>query len=497
MTGQEFDETYKILVAAAEATPFAKTGGLADVAGSLPKALSAWGNDVRLVIPCYRGIDDWKVLADFPVWVNGRRETAVLRQSYVRARVDDVDRLIPVYFIDSYHYFDRDRFYDFPDDAERWAFFSRAILEMIRVIGWKPDIIHGHDWQTGPLPLLLKTHYVHDPFYSLIATVFTVHNLKYQGNFDREALSFLGLGDDYFVPDRVEFYGQVSYLKAGLVFSDLISTVSRRYAREIQGPGRGYGFEGVLAQRSQELFGIPHGVNYHEFNPATDPRLHHNYSVNNALQGKRLNKHALQKELGLPIADLPLIGMVTRFEDNKGIELLQAASDEILRLDVQMVLLGVGERRYEGWARELAWRYPQRVATQIGFNTVLAQRVYAGADIVLFPTRQEPDGMGQLIAMRYGAIPVAHATGGLADTIMDYQQETGGGTGFLFEPYEPSMLVQAIGRALDVYNNAERWRPLVEAAMRQDFSWNRVAGEYMGLYRLAREKVHQRELVMV
>lgn len=495
-TGQEFDETYKILVVAAEATPFAKTGGLGDVAGSLPKALSTWGNDVRLVIPRYRGIDDWKVLGDFPVWVNGRRETAVLRQSHLRARLDDVERLVPVYFVDNYHYFDRDRFYNYADDAERWAFFCRAVLEMIRFLEWRPDIIHGHDWQTGPVPLLLKTHYVHDPFYSSIATVFTVHNLKYQGNFGREALGFLGLGDEFFTPERVEFYGKVSYLKAGLVFADLLSTVSRRYAREIQEPGKGFGLEGVLAQRGQELFGIPHGLNYHEFNPATDPRLHHNYTLANAIQGKRAGKQALQKELGLPIVELPVVGMVTRFESDKGIELLQGA-EELLREDIQLVLLGLGEQRYEAWARDLARRYPERVGLQIGFNTVLAQRIYAGADIMLFLSRLEPDGMGQLIALRYGAIPVAHATGGFADTIMDYDGQAGTGTGFLFSPYEPAALLQAVRRALGVYHNAERWRLLVEAAMRSDFSWNRVAGEYMGLYHLAEQKMRQRELVAV
>lgn len=490
---QQYDETYKILLVAAEAVPFAKTGGLADVVGSLPKALAVYGNDVRVAIPRYRGIEDLTTLGDFPVQVGNRRETAIVRQSYIRAQLDGVERLIPTYLIDNYHYFDRERLHGYGDDAQRWAFFCRAVLEWLRPLSWKPDVIHVHDWHTAPIPVLLKAHYGRDPFYSLMATLLTVHNAQYQGNFGREALDDLGLDASYYSPDQLEFYGKVSYLKAGLLYADLLNTVSRTYTQEVQ-RDRGFGLEGVFAQRADELFGIQNGINYHEFNPATDPRIYRNYSQANWVTGKRENKHALQKELGLPIAEVPVLAVVSRLVEQKGIDLLLAAADDILQNDVQLAVLGQGEARFEDGWRQLRRRYPERVGVTIGFNSVLAQRIYAGADIFLMPSRFEPSGISQLIAMRYGTVPLVHATGGLADTVMDYDEQQGIGTGFSFDRLDASSLVNTVRRALGVYANPDRWRRVVEADLRADFSWNHSASEYMALYASAVAKVRQREL---
>jgi starch synthase len=487
---RELEERYKVLLVSPEVAPFAKVGGLADVCGSLPKALAMLGNDVRVVMPRYQGIDDVRTITDFPVDVGGRRETAILREGVIRAQLHGRERFVPVYFIDNYHYFDREGIYGFWDEAERYAFFCRAVLQMLPKLNWWPDIIHCNDWATGPIPLLLRDQYGSQSLYSRIATVFTIHNLQYQGNFPREVLGLLHLGDGYYHPDRLEFYGQVSYMKAGLLYADMISTVSRTYAREIQRADQGHGMDGVLRMRAFDLMGIVNGINYHEFNPQTDPRLVRNYGPGD-LPGKRENKYALQKELNLPPSDGPLLGMVTRLVDQKGLDLVADSMDELLRQDVQFVLLGSGDRHYEDLFRQIQRAHPEQAAVVIGFNIGLAQRIYAASDLFLMPSRFEPCGLGQLISLRYGAIPVVRATGGLADTISDYDGQRGSGNGFSFKDYSATALQEAVGRALDLYHDPERWRRLVENAMAEDHSWNRSAAEYMGLYQMAINKKRQ------
>ncbi|NLS44544.1 MAG: glycogen synthase GlgA [Firmicutes bacterium] len=488
MNVQQLDETYKILIASPEVAPFAKTGGLADVAGSLPKALTTMGNDVRVVMPKYRGITDYKTIGDFPVQVGSRKATAILREGVIRARLDNVESLVPVYFIDNYHYFDRDNMYMYFDEAERFAFFSKAILEMIKYLQWAPHIIHCNDWQTGPVPLLLREKYPHDPFYRGIASVFTIHNLKYQGNYPKDVLHLLGLGDEYFTPNSIEFYGSASFMKAGILYADVINTVSKTYAKEIQTPIYGQMMDGVLKARSQDVYGILNGLNYHEFNPETDARIYRNYGPEDHNE-KKENKYALQREIGLPPGDAPLIGIVSRLVDQKGLDLVAEVIPEIVQRDIQFVVLGTGDPYYEELFRSFHKTYPNRVAVEIGFNVALAQRIYAGCDMFLMPSRFEPCGLGQLISMRYGTIPIVRSTGGLADTVVNYEPNKQAGNGFTFAEYSSDSLFDAIIRAINTYQDKRRWVALVENVMRHDFSWNRSAAEYMSIYGVARNRL--------
>lgn len=488
MQPQEFDETYRVLIASAEVVPFAKTGGLADVAGSLPKALAMHGNDVRVVLPRYRGIEPERTLGDFPVMVGDRKETAILREGSIMARLGDEERRVPVYFLDNYHYFDRDNIYGYWDEAERYAFFCRAVVAMLRFLNWRPEIIHCNDWQTGPIPALLRQAERQDSFYSDMATVYTIHNLRYQGNFGPEILKLLGLGPEYLTAERMEFYGELSYMKAGIVYADMVSTVSRTYAEEIQTPEFGERMEGVLRSRAEDLYGIVNGINYHEFNPSTDQRIYQRYSD---LEGKKANKYGLQGELELPMRDVPVLGLISRLVDQKGLDLIAQISDELLGHDLQIVVLGTGDPHYEDFFRNLRDRYPDKVGVYIGFNATLAQKIYAGSDLFLMPSRYEPCGLGQLISLRYGTIPIVRETGGLKDTITNYDPDSQHGNGFSFRDYDAAAFLSTIRRALGVYYDEAKWRGLVENALHSDFSWNRSATEYMGLYGSALRRVHR------
>ncbi|MFA5881516.1 MAG: glycogen synthase GlgA [Eubacteriales bacterium] len=483
------DRNLKILVVSTEVVPFAKTGGLADVAGSLPKALTIMGNDTRVVLPRYRGISDVTTVTDFPVKVGNHTETCVVRKSSVEAKTETGGtKQVPIYFIDNYHYFDREGMYCFSDEAERFAFFSMAILEMLKKIDFQPDIIHCNDWQSGPIPLLLRERYGNDPFYSRMATVFTVHNLLYQGNYPKDCLGLLGLGNEYYKPDSLEFYGQISFIKAGLLYADVINTVSKRYAQEIQTPEYGEGFDGLLRKRSQDLYGIVNGINYHEFNPRTDPRIFRNYD-SSSIRDKYENKFGLQKEMDLPVRDLPVLGLISRLVDQKGLHLISESFDELMKEDLQFVVLGSGDKYYEEMFAGLRERYPHKMGLYLGFNGILAQRIYAGADMFIMPSKFEPCGLGQLISLRYGTIPVVRATGGLADTVTDYNPATSSGNGFSFELYDAQTMLKTIRRALRLYSEEpESWRRLVANAMDQDFSWNRSGAEYLELYDTAISK---------
>ena len=476
----------KILYVSAEVSPFAKTGGLADVAGSLPKALAALGNDARIVMPRYKSIRcAMEYLTDFPVLVGNRKETCIIRETEVKTGENSSDGNIPVYFVDSYHYFDRDGIYCHMDDADRFVFFCKAVLEMLPRINFQPDIIHCNDWHTGPVCMLLKEHYKSDSFYSDIKTVFTIHNLEYQGHFSRETMGLFNMGDSMFTPDKVEFYGMFNFMKAGLVYTDVINTVSETYAAEIQTPQYGERLEGLLQKRKADLFGIVNGISYEEFNPETDKRIVRNYSPA-APEVKKENKYALQKEMGLPVGDMPVIGLVSRLSGQKGLDLVIDRMGEILGQDTQFVLLGDGDEYYKNAFREIKRKYPDRFGMYLGFNAPLAQRIYAGCDMFLMPSRFEPCGLGQIISLRYGTIPIVRATGGLAETVADFDADRENGNGFSFTDFNADSMLDAVKRAVRLYREEpETWSELRIRALGLDFSWNVSARKYMELYEKA------------
>ncbi len=475
------DTGLKVLLVSSEAAPFAKTGGLADVAGSLPKALSLQGNDVRVMMPKYKGISDHRTVSDFPVQVGTRKETCIVRKSRIEAKSAGGTKEVPVYLLDNYQYFDRDGLYGFPDEGERFAFFQLAVIRACENLGFIPDVVHCNDWQTGFLPLLMTLRAGENPAWRDVGTCYTIHNLRYQGRFPQDILGLLGVGTQYYHPEGVEYYGEVNFMKAGIMFADVINTVSETYSREIQTPEFGEGLDGVLRKRKRDLYGIVNGLNYHEFNPKSDPRIFSTYDTED-ISKKVCNKHALQRELDLPVSNSPVLGIVTRLVDQKGLDILLDAMPRILGETCQFVLLGTGDKAFEDAFRDLGGRYPEQVAAVIGFNGVLAQKIYAGSDLFLMPSRFEPCGLGQLIAMRYGSIPVVRKTGGLADTVMDYDRTTGSGNGFVFSKYSPGSLSDAVIRALGVYQDKNKWANLVKGAMERDFSWQKQAALYTELY---------------
>jgi len=478
----------KILIAASEMTPYAKTGGLADVVGSLPKALRNLGHDVRVVIPNYKQITVGEYLTDLPVPMDGHLETGIIRHTTLGVK----NETIQVYLVDNHKYFYRDRMYGYADEFDRFNFFTKASLAMLPYLGFQPDVIHCNDWHTALIPLFLKVKFMEEPFYQKIATLFTIHNLQYQGRFPRSVLKALALDDSFFTPEELEYYGEVNFMKAGLLYGDVLNTVSNKYAAEIQTPELGEGLDGLLRKRALDLHGILNGLDYEEINPERDERIYVKYDVK-SLDKKKENKYRLQKELGLSMGDVPLVGVITRLASQKGLDLMAAVIDQIMGLGVQLVLLGTGEDYYEKLFAEVKTRYPQQTSINLGFDAVLAQKIYAGADIFLMPSRFEPCGLGQLISLRYGTIPVVRRTGGLQDTIKNYDPETGYGNGFDFVEYAPEKLLDALSRAVSLYrNNPEAWNKLIHVAMTMDFSWNRSAIKYLELYEKAINKRKQK-----
>ncbi len=472
----------KILFASAEVSPFAKTGGLADVAGSLPSALKEMGCDVRIAMPRYRQIDfPMEYETDFSVDLGAAKKTCIVRKSQTGSEEND----LPVYFIDSYDYYDRDGIYCFYDDADRFAFFCISMLEMLPAVNFKPDIIHCNDWHTGPVCMLLEEKYKNREFYSGMSTVYTIHNLKYQGNFPREVFGLFNLDENAFNADKSEFYGMFSFMKSGLMYASKINTVSAVYAKEIQTPEYGEGMDGILKSRATDLFGILNGIGYSQFNPGTDPNILENYTAD-TFEKKYENKKMLQKELGLPMRDLPVAGIVSRLSGQKGLDLILEKSEEMMKEDMQFVLLGTGDPYYENEFTRLSERHPCQAAVKIGFDAVLAQKIYAGCDMFLMPSRFEPCGLGQLISFRYGTIPVVRATGGLAETVTDYDTDNERGNGFSFTGFSSEELMDALKRALDLYSgDKSSWKELAQRVMKQDYSWQKSALRYIDLYRLA------------
>lgn len=479
----------KILFAASEAAPFAKTGGLADVAGSLPPAIASLGHEVTVIMPYYRQVErhasNFKLVATFLVPLGTWEE----RCDVFEGRMG---RDIIVYFIKKDIYYDRPELYstaqtDYPDNAERFIFFSRAILELCRALNYSPDIIHCNDWQTGLVPLYLKTLYRRSEALYKTKAVFTVHNLGYQGIFWHWDMRLTGLGWEVFTPEGIEFWGKVNFLKAGLIYSDIITTVSKTYSREIQTREYGYGLEGVLVNRSKDLFGIVNGIDYRTWDPARDRSIAKTYSASR-LAGKALCRKALHALIRMPGNDDPLIGMVTRLADQKGLDILTSALPEIMSLGLQLVILGTGDEKYHRILSDAAGRYSKKMRVLLRYDDSLAKNLYAGCDMFLMPSRYEPCGLGQMIAMRYGTVPVVRRTGGLSDTVADYNPKTGRGTGFLFEEYSAPALIACLRRALEVYRDGSKWKRLVQNGMKQDFSWERSAEEYAKVYRKAMKK---------
>ena len=406
----------KVLYVASEAVPFVKTGGLADVAGSLPKELKQKGVDVRVVIPKYSGIkeeyrNNMEHIYDGEINVSWRKKYLGID------RYDYKD--VPFYFIDNQEYFYREGYYGYPDDVERFTFFCRAVLEMLPHIDFWPDVIHMNDWQTGLISVYLKLEHNEDVRYNKIKTVYTIHNLKYQGRFWKGYLpDVLGLDWKYFNNGDLEYFDDINFMKGAIVYSDKVTTVSRSYAKEIQDPYYGEGLEGMLQKRDADLSGIINGLDYEDYNPETDKYIFKNFDVHNAISIKGDNKEQLQKKLGLPVnRKIPMIGMVTRLVEAKGLDLVTRILDELFEYEnVQFVILGTGDRQYEDWFKGLVWRYPKKVSANIFFNNELAHQIYAASDLFLMPSQYEPCGIGQLIALRYGTVPIVRATGGLKDT---------------------------------------------------------------------------------
>jgi starch synthase len=479
----------RILFAASEAAPFAKTGGLADVMGGLPSAVASLGHEVSLVLPRYRQVDvhglGLKRAASFTVPLGSWKE----RCDAFKGRMG---KNVTVYFIDKGVYFDRPELYgtahgDYPDNAERFIFFSRAVLELCRALDLRPDIVHCNDWQTGLTPLYLKRLYADTEGLRGARTVFTVHNLGYQGLFQHRDMRLTGLDWDVFTPDGIEFWGRMNLLKAGLVSSDIITTVSKTYSREIQMPEYGCGLDGVLKSRSADLFGIVNGIDYASYDPARDRALSKKYSAVRPA-GREACRKALHELLGFPYSAAPLIGMVTRLADQKGLDLLTEALPDILSLGARLAILGSGDERYRQALSDAAAGRPESVRVLLRYDDVVARRIYAGCDIFLMPSRYEPCGLGQMIAQRYGAVPVVRKTGGLADTVTDYNARNGRGAGFTFEEYSVDALVACLRRAVETRQDERKWKRLSLSGMNRDFSWERSAKEYVKAYRRALRK---------
>ncbi|MFH0739211.1 MAG: glycogen synthase GlgA [Candidatus Omnitrophota bacterium] len=461
----------KIAICASEVVPFAKTGGLADVAGALPLALEDLRQDVVVIMPKYKSIQEPKFK---------------IRKVKEGISYSTIGKDIKVYFIENEAYFNRDSLYgdkngDYQDNLSRFSYFSRAALDLLKEINFKADIIHVHDWQSCLIPVYLKTLYKDEPFYKKMRTVLTIHNIGYQGLFNREEFPKLGLDWSLFNMENLEFYDKVNILKGGMIFSDIINTVSEAYSREIQGEEFGYGLEGVLAKRKDDLFGILNGLDYFIWNPEDDKFILENFSSANP-EGKHKDKADLQAFCKLPLKkDIPLFGIVSRLAEQKGLDILSEAMDEICNMDIQMVILGTGDLKYHLILEEMVKIYPKVISLHLKFDDTLAHKIYAGSDIFLMPSKYEPCGLGQMISLRYGTIPLVFKTGGLADTINEKN-------GFVFDKYASRELVDTIKKSIKAFKDKKKWTGLISVAMKCNFSWSASAKKYIQLYEKANKK---------
>jgi starch synthase len=509
------EKKLKILIATPEVVPFAKTGGLADVTGSLPKALSNLGHQVKVILPKYKMVDETLfslkgVDINFPEIPLGEKKEKIKLKSYKLSASagmgGPVHSEVEYLFIINDKYYERDELYkdkatgfDYADNDERFILFARGTLEVLKALNWQPDVIHANDWQSALLPAYLKTHYAGDPFFAGTATVFTIHNLAYQGNFPKDTFPKIGVAKDLFYPTSpFEFWGNVNFLKVGISYADVLNTVSERYAVEIQSSSEfGYGLEGVLRTRNADLYGIVNGVDYEEWSPEKDKFIPHRYSMED-LSGKEKNKRVLLEKCNLPKTsgrklgrnknDVPLIGIISRLADQKGFDILAEISDQLLSLDLRMVLLGTGDEKYHKLFKQMAKKYPEKISVNLRFDDPLAHLIEAGSDMFLMPSRYEPCGLNQLYSLKYGTLPIVRETGGLADTIQDFNPDKDGGTGFVFKDYDSDELLEVVKKALRVYQDEEIWTKLMRNGMQKDFSWQASAKKYEALYQKALQK---------
>jgi len=486
------DQPLKILFATPEAVPFAKTGGLADVAGALPKCLRALGCELKVVMPYYRMVKN----SGLPHQYLGEEIEVSLGEETLKADIylGHLNQDIPVYFIGREEFFDRESLYSTPkgdyfDNAERFIFFSRAALNLCRHLGFSPDIIHHHEWQTGLIPAYLKSTSQNDPLYSRTATVFTIHNIAYQGLFKKEKFTLTGLPTEMYNPEGIEFWERINFMKAGIVYADAINTVSKKYSEEIQTPEYGYGLEGILRKKKENLYGILNGVDYEDWNPSHDSHLIARYDLKD-LSGKKECKKDLLKEFHLPpsLENVPLLAMISRLADQKGFDLLAEILEPLFALDIGFVLLGTGEQKYHDLFAQVSKKYPQKAGIRIAYDDRLAHKIEAGADIFLMPSKYEPCGLNQIYSLKYGTIPVVRATGGLDDTILHYDPTTKKGNGFKFTRYDAKEFLNTLKGAIRFYSQPEHWKQLLQNAMSADFSWEKSAEAYLHLYRKALEK---------
>jgi starch synthase len=474
----------RILFIASEALPYAKTGGLADVIEALPRALVKLGHEVAVFLPRYRGVESSKAVISSLTIPQGTR----LR--FPAISDGSLHHGVRYYFLDDPFYFDRDGIYgaknhEYPDNAERFTEFCRAAIELAKQV-WMPDILHCHDWQTAMIPVLLRSSYADDPAVRNLPVVFTIHNIGYHGVFPKESLERAGIPAGTFHPGGIEFFGNVNFLKGGLIYADYLTTVSKKYAQEIQTSEFGFGLEGVIRSRADRLVGILNGVDYTVWSPDKDALIPMKYTAKN-LVGKRDCKLALMEELQLlkDNPNRPVLGMVSRFADQKGFDLIAQVAHDLMQEDILLAVLGTGERRYEELFRALAQDFPGRVGLKVAYDNKLAHLIEAGADMFLMPSRYEPCGLNQIYSLRYGTVPIVRATGGLDDTIEPFDLEHGTGTGFKFTEYTGAALLFTIRQALQHHTNDGVWKRIQLNGMAKDFSWNTSAAEYAKLYEAA------------
>lgn len=474
----------KILFVASEVVPFIKTGGLADVAGSLPKYFNKEEFDVRVMLPKYMAIpDQYKNQMKYKThfYMN-----LAWRSQYVGIMEMEYEG-VTFYFIDNEYYFSGSKPYgNIYEDIEKFAFFCKAALSALPSLDFRPDIIHCHDWQTGLLPVYIKDVFAQNDFYHRIKTIMTIHNLKFQGIWDVKTVKDItGLNAYYFAPDKLEAYGDANYLKGGLVYADYITTVSESYAEEIKMPFYGEGLDGLIRARQNSLVGIVNGIDYSEYDPETDPFIYQRYNARNFRKEKIKNKRALQEELGLTQDDKKfMIGIVSRLTDQKGFDLIDYVIEELSATDTQLVVLGTGEEKYEHLFRHYAWKYHDRVSANIFYSNERSHKIYAACDAFLMPSLFEPCGLSQLMSLRYGTVPIVRETGGLKDTVVPYNEYEGTGTGFSFSNYNAHEMLSTVRYAKHIYYDKKReWNRLIDRGMAADFSWNNSARKYEDLYR--------------
>ncbi len=467
----------KVLYVSSEAYPFAMSGGLADVAGALPKALRKRFVGCRIIMPLYSSISEemckkMKFIGSITVPVSWRRQYCGIFEASENG--------VTYYFIDNQYYFKRDGLYGHYDDAERFAFFSRAVLEALPYLDFKPEIIHCNDWQTALVPIYLNAFYRENPLYSNIKTVFTIHNIQYQGKYGYELFGdVLGLPEEY--QSILQYDDCINFMKGAIQCANKVTTVSPTYAKEILDPYYSHGLDGILKQFTYKLTGIVNGIDVEVYNPETDPLIYKNYTAE-TIKDKATNKKCLQEEMGLPVRkDVPIIGIVTRLVKHKGIDLVKCVFEELLKADIQFVILGSGDWEFETFFHDMSKKYPEKVGLKLGFKPQLAHRIYAGADIFLMPSQSEPCGLAQMVALRYGTIPIVRKTGGLNDTISD--SGDGEGNGFTFESYNAHDMENTVWRALAGYSDKKGWKTLCVRAMNCDNSWKTSANRYIGLYK--------------